>query len=286
MARLGLGHEALQALNPRMIYASSSGFGSDGPYRDYPAMDLTVQAMSGVMSITGFPDRPPVKSGPALCDFFAGTHLFGAVMTALYERAMTGVARRVEVAMQDAVYASLSSSLGMHWGNEGMANPPPPRTGNRHGGLAEAPYNVYPAADGWIAIICVGDPHWKALTMAMGQPGLGTAPHLASLKLRVAAMDEVDAIVGAWTGQRTKQVAFEALMAHGVPCAPVRDLTEVMNDPNMHARGSLQWQDHPKLGRIVVQHSPLRFAGVKLRPLEPSHELGADTDAVLAGLRG
>ena len=285
MARLGLDAAVMQALNPRLIYASSSGFGSDGPYRDYPAMDLTIQAMAGVMSTTGFPDRPPVKAGPALCDFFAGTHLYGAIVTALYERATTGIARKVEVAMQDAVYASLSSSLGMHWGNAAVATPPPPRTGNRHGGLAESPYNVYPAADGWIAIICVGDPHWQALTVAMGQPELGTAPHLASLKLRVAAMDEVDGLVAAWTRQRTKQAAFEILMAHGVPCALVRDLTEVMNDPNMHARGSLQWQDHPQLGRIVVQHSPLRFAGVPLRAPTPSHELGADTAAVLAGLR-
>ena len=103
MQRLDLGADALQALNPRLIYAQSSGFGSTGPYRDYPAMDLTVQAMAGVMSITGFPDRPPVKAGPAVCDFFAGTHLYGAIVTALYERERTGVGRQVEVAMLDAV---------------------------------------------------------------------------------------------------------------------------------------------------------------------------------------
>jgi len=97
--RLEVGAAALQAINPRLIYAQSSGYGTSGPYRDYPAMDLTVQAMSGVMSITGFPDRPPVKAGPALCDFFAGVHLYGAVTAALYERERTGVGRRVEVAM-------------------------------------------------------------------------------------------------------------------------------------------------------------------------------------------
>ncbi|HKT72252.1 MAG TPA: CoA transferase [Steroidobacteraceae bacterium] len=281
MERLGLGAATLQALNPRLIYASSSGFGRDGPYKSFPAMDLTVQAMSGVMEITGFPDRPPVKAGPALCDFFAGVHLYGAIATALFERERTGVARCVEVAMQDAVYASLSSSLGMHWGNAGRRDAPPPRTGNRHGGLAESPYNVYPTTDGYIAIICVGDIHWGNLARAMGRPELLEEERFSSLKKRVSVMDEVDALVSAWTSKRTKADAFGTLMANKVPCAPVRNLDEVVNDPNMHARGALQWQDHPQLGRIVVQHSPMRYVGAKRRVLRPSGELSADTVAVL-----
>ena len=281
MDRLGVGCASLTALNPRLIYAASSGFGSDGPYRDYPAMDLTIQAMSGVMATTGFADRPPVKAGPALCDFFAGVHLYGAIATALYARERTGVAHRVEVAMQDAVYASLSSSLGMHWAMGDKPDAPPPRTGNRHGGLAEAPYNVYPTSDGWIAIICVGEVHWRSMTEAMGRPELAQDPRFTTLKSRVAHMDAIDALVSDWTRPRMKQEIFELLMAHHVACAPVRDLGEVVNDPNMHARGALQWQEHPELGRIVVPHSPLRFAGVPLRRLDPSHALGADTEAVL-----
>ena len=281
MDRLGVGYENLRALNPRLIYAASSGFGSTGPYKNYPAMDLTIQAMSGVMTTTGFADRPPVKAGPALCDFFAGIHLYGAITTALYTREKTGVAHRVEVAMQDAVYSSLSSSLGMHWAMQGKTDAPPPRTGNRHGGLAEAPYNVYPTSDGWIAIICVGEVHWRSMTKAMGRPELAEDPRFTSLKDRVAHMDTIDALVSDWTKTRTKQAIFELFMAHHVACAPVRDLDEVVNDPNMHARGALQWQDHPEFGRIVVPHSPLRFDGVPLASLEPSHPLGADTAQVL-----
>ncbi|TWG92064.1 formyl-CoA transferase [Mesorhizobium sp. J18] len=284
MERLGVGAETLRALNPRLIYASSSGFGRDGPYKSYPAMDLTVQAMAGIMETTGFSDRPPVKAGPALCDFFAGIHLYGAIATALYERERTGVARRLEVSMQDAVYPSLSSSLGMHWGNTGNAEAPPPRTGNRHGGLAESPYNVYPASDGYIAIICVGDIHWANLARAMGRPELITDERFASLKKRVEAMDEVDAIVSGWTSRLPKLESFETLMANKVPCAPVRTLDEVINDPNMHARGALQWQDHPELGRIVVMHSPLRYEGVDQLPLRPSRALGQDTEEVLSAL--
>ena len=280
MERLGLGCAALQEINPRLIYAQSSGFGSTGPYRDYPAMDLTVQAMAGVMSITGFPDRPPVKAGPALCDFFAGTHLYGAIVTALFERERTGMGRQVEVAMMDAVYPSLASSLGLYYGTGGQTDIPT-RTGNRHGGLAEAPYNVYPTRDGFIAIICVGDVHWRSLLAAMGREDLQADPRFASLKDRVAHVDEIDATVGAWTAGFDKQDLFELLQRHRVPCAPVRELAEVVVDPHMHERGALQWQDHPALGRIVVQHSAMRFAGSELRPLEPSHALGADADAIL-----
>lgn len=287
MDRLGLGCAALQAINPRLVYAQSSGFGSSGPYRDYPAMDLTVQAMSGVMSITGFPDRPPVKAGPALCDFFAGTHLYGAIVTALFEREKTGIGRQVEVAMLDAVYPSLASSLGLyHASGQGAGDDMPSRTGNRHGGLAEAPYNVYPTTDGYIAIICVGDVHWRSLLTAMGRDDLATDPRFATLKDRVSHVDEIDRFVGSWTAGSDKQSLFALLQRHRVPCAPVRELDEVVNDPHMHARGSLHWQDHPELGRIVVQHSAMRFHGSELRPLEPSQTLGADTDRVLADHAG
>ena len=113
MDRLGIGAAELHELNPRLIYGSSSGYGKDGPYRDYPAMDLVIQAMRGVIDSTGFPDQPPAKSGAALWDFLAGIHLYGAIMTALYERERTGKGRVVEVSMQDSTYASLASNLIM-----------------------------------------------------------------------------------------------------------------------------------------------------------------------------
>lgn len=284
MDRLGIGATTLMSENPRLIYASSSGYGRDGPYRAYPAMDLTIQAIGGVMHTTGFPDRPPVKAGPAMADFFAGIHLYSAIATALYDRERTGIARRVEVAMQDAVYASLSSSLGMSWAStEGKV---PPRTGNRHGGLAESPYNVYPTADGYLAIICVGETHWRSLAREMGQPELADDPDFATLSARVANMDRIDEIVGAWTATLSTDLAFERLMAAKVPCAPVRTLEQVMNDANMHARGALAWIDHPELGTIVVQRSPLRFDDVELITPQPSRPLGADTAAVLQELGG
>lgn len=277
MERLGVGYEALRARNPRLVYAQGSGYGRTGPSRDYPAMDLTVQAMSGVMSITGFPDRPPVKAGPALGDFLGGVHLYAALMTALYERAQTGQGRLVEVAMQEAVYPTLASSLGLWFDDQGHS---PPRTGNHHGGRSEAPYNVYPTRDGYIAIICVGEHHFQSLCKAMGREELREHPQLRTRSLRIANMALVDEVVGAFTGRHDKQELFEILVRHRVPCAPVRELGEVVHDAHMHERRALQWVDHPHLGRVVLPGSPLRFEGSDPLTLEPAPDLGRDNTAI------
>lgn len=277
MDRLGVGWTTLRQANPRLIYASGSGYGLSGPYRDYPAMDLTVQAMAGVMSVTGYADRPPVKAGPAICDFFGGVHLYGAVMTALVERGITNEGRLVEVSMQEAVYASLSSNLGLFMGDDPQL---PMRTGNRHGGLAEAPYNVYPTTDGYIAIICVGETHWKSLLRAMERPELADDPRFANLAARVANIDAVDEIVAAFTRRFAKEELFQRLMQHRVASAPVRDLNDVVNDPHMLARRALEWIDHPSLGRVPLPNSPMRYEGAAPIPIIPSRTLGEDNQEV------
>ncbi|PTW99989.1 CaiB/BaiF CoA transferase family protein [Pararhodobacter aggregans] len=277
MDKLGVGYEDLKAIKPDIVYAAGSGYGRSGPKAKYPAMDLTVQAMTGVMSTTGFPDRPPVKAGPAIADFFGGVHLYAGLVTALYDRAVTGRGRLVEVAMMEALYPSLSSSLGLYYGSHGDI---PPRTGNRHAGLAEAPYNVYPTSDGHIAIICVSDQHWIQLTEAMQRPDLAEDPALATLKQRVERMDDVDALVADFTRQHAKQPLFDLLSEHRVPCAPVRTLDEVINDDHLHARGALEWIDHPMYGRVALPRSALRFHGQDTVDLRPSGELGRDNAAV------
>ena len=277
MDRLGLGPDHLMGLNPRLIYAAGTGYGWSGPYRDYPAMDLTVQAMSGIMSITGYPDRPPVKAGPAVADFFGGVHLYGAVATALFERERTSRGRFVEVSMLDSVYASLSSALGLYFGSGGAASP---RTGNRHSGMAEAPYNVYRAADGWMALICVSETHWTSLLKAMDREDLNDDPRLGSLKARVENIDFVDATVTAWTETRSRADIDATLKRHRVPCAQVRELDEVVHDPHLHARGMLREVAHPLLGDLVLPASPMRYDGEAIDELRPSKALGADNASV------
>jgi len=179
--------------------------------------------------------------------------------------------------MQDAVYATLSSSLGMMRGATGEV---PSRTGNRHSGMAESPYNVYPTRDGYIAIICVGEAHWQSLARAMGRPELARDPRFGSLKSRVAHMDAVDEIVCGWTREWDKLALFDLLIGNHVPCAPVRSLDEVVNDAHMHERGALLQIEHPELGPITVQRSPLRFEGTPLPEMLPSSRLGEQNDQV------
>lgn len=278
MDRLGVGPERLMAENPRLVYAAGSGYGWSGPYRDLLAMDLTVQAMSGVMAATGFADRPPVKSGAALCDFFGAVHLYGAAITALYDAQRTGRGRFVEVSMLESVFPTLSSPLGLY---HGMGDTNPPRTGNRHNGLAEAPYNVYPARDGWVALFCVSEAHFAALATAMERPDLPADPRFVDLKARVAHMDALDALVAAWTAGHSKAELQDITTRCRVPCAPVRDLDEVVNDPHMHARGTLRRVAHPDLGAVVLPTGPFRYDGEPAPELTPSRAIGADTDAVL-----
>jgi len=239
--------------------------------------------MSGIMATTGYPDRPPVKAGPAVADFFGGVHLYGAVVTALFDRERTGKGRFVEVSMFDSVYASLSSALGLHFGSGGGAMP---RTGNRHSGMAESPYNVYEASDGFIALICVSETHWKSLLKAMGREDLDEDPRLGSLKSRVENIDFVDETISAWTRQFTRAELDERLKAHRVPCAKVRDLGEVVSDPHMHERGMLRHVSHPLLGDLVLPASPMRYDGEAIEELRPSKELGADNASVYKGWLG
>jgi len=281
MERLGLGDAQLRALNPRLIIASGSGYGSTGPYRDYPAMDVTVQAMTGVLAVTGLPDGMPVKAGPAVSDFFGGVHLYGAVVTALYRRAVTGLGSSVEVSMMSAVYPSLLSNLGL-----ARLGAKTPRTGNRQGGLAMAPYNVYPTSDGAIAILSVTDAHWRAIAAVLEHPEWCVDPRFESYAARIKHMDELDALIGELSRLVPKQQLCDRLIAARVPCAPVRELSEVIEDPHLHATGMLRWFEHPDHGRILVHGSPLVFKDEAPASYEPSRKLGADTHAVLEELCG
>ena len=197
MDRLGLGWDVLRRENARLVYGAGTGFGLSGPYRDLPAMDVTIQAMSGIMNATGFPDRAPVKAGPAVCDFLAGVHLFGGIMSALVHRERTGQGQLVEVAMLEAAVIALASALGVFM--DGESGRIPARTGNRHPALAMAPYNVYPAKDGHVAIFTASERHWDSIARVVGREDLLGDPAYASTPARAAKADEIDAMVEAWT---------------------------------------------------------------------------------------
>lgn len=279
MERLGLGADVLMAENPRLVYASGTGYGLSGPARDNLAMDLTVQAVGGVMSVNGPPDGPPLKAGPAICDFVGGVHLYAGIMTALFERSVTGKGRLVEVAMQEAIYPVLTSNIASMYKNGGKA---PPRRGNRHPTQGSAPYNVYPTRDGHIAIICVQDAHWESLLKVMGREDLIGDARFATQALRGRNDTEIDALVEAWTRGLDKAEAANTLRANRVPAAPVRDVVEVTADAHMHERGMLHDIIHPSMGEVVLPTSPLRFHGSPESGIRLEPDVGGDTDAVLA----
>jgi CoA:oxalate CoA-transferase len=279
---LGVGYDVLKEVNPRLIYATGTGFGISGPDRDNLAMDFTIQAASGIMSITGDPDGPPMKAGPTLVDFMGGIHLYAAVMTALLQRHSTGQGQLVEVAMQETVYPTLASSYDYHM----RTGKVPPRAGNRQAGLASAPYNAFQARDGWVAIHVVTDGHWQNLLRAMGRTDLLEDPRFTTNPARTQNMAETEALVTAWTIGLDKAEVVAAAKRYRIPAAAVRNAVEVMNDRHMHERGMLQRIEHPSLGPIIVPNSPLRLHGSdSVEPL-PSPSLGQHNLDVYGGWLG
>jgi crotonobetainyl-CoA:carnitine CoA-transferase CaiB-like acyl-CoA transferase len=276
MDDLGVGYDVLRAVNPRLIYATGSGFGISGPDRDNLAMDFTIQAASGIMSVTGDPDGPPMKAGPTLVDYMGGIHLYGAVMTALFHRVATGHGQLVEVAMQETVYCSLAASYDYAYRTGKI----PPRTGNRQAGQASAPYNIFRATDGWAVVHVVTEEHWLNLLDAMGRRDLRDDPRFATHTTRVQHVDETEAVITAWTSGLTKAQVVAACKAHKIPSAPVRHALEVMEDSHMHERGMLERVDHPSLGSVVLPNSPLRLHGADRVTTRSSPKLGEHNQAV------
>lgn len=281
MQRLGLGPDVMLDANPRIVYASASGFGSTGPYADKLALDLTIQAMGGLMSTTGEKGGRPLKAGVPVADFMSGAHFYGAIVTALFERERTGRGRALEVSMLEAMFATLLPAVGHAYASKSV----PQRTGNRHVADAYVPFDTFSVADGWVAIVCATDEHWLNLTDAMGRADLRADESLRRLHGRIARIDEITDLVADWAARRTRDEIAVLCQQHHVPSAPLRDVSEVLVDPHLHARGFLA-PYASESGPVVLPNSPIRYLGTPLRPLTPPPALGEHTDQVLQELCG
>ena len=279
--KLGIDAETLWKVNPALVFAHASGFGLSGPDAAQTAMDITVQAHMGPMSVTGHPDQPPVKAGVAFIDFLGGAHLYGAIVTALLEAQRTGKGRLVETSMAEAAYHTLCSNM-LSWHQTGVA----PRTGNKHAAMGVAPYDAYKCSDGHVALISVTNKHWRAVLEVIGRTDLLEEPKFRHNTDRAEHMAEVDQLVEQWTASRPRHDVASPLSQAGVPVAIVRDIDEVVNDSHLIERQFLQWVDHETLGKIPLPHSPLRFHGSPLRDLEIFHPVGADNEAIYAEFLG
>jgi crotonobetainyl-CoA:carnitine CoA-transferase CaiB-like acyl-CoA transferase len=277
MEGFGLGYEVLRTINPRIIYATGKGYGLSGPYRDLPAFDPVVQAMSGVVSTTGEAGGEPMKAGPAVVDMLGGIHLTAAILAALRNRDRTGEGMLVEVALQDAVVPTLTTHIAAYYGM-GITET---RTGNRSPGGVIVPYNVYPASDGYVLILAADNRRWHRLCELVGRPELADDPRFATLPARAANVEAVDKMISAWTRDYTRDRLMAILNGADVFCGSVKELPEVMTDPHLRARGMLREIDDPRLGRITIWTSPLRMNGEAPIPDSPAPGLGADTDSFL-----
>jgi len=273
--KLGIDAESLWKVNPQLVFAHASGFGLSGPDSAQTAMDITVQAHMGPMSVTGHPDQPPVKAGVAFVDFLGGAHLYGAIVSALFDAQRTGKGRLVETSMAEATYHTLCSNM-LSWHQTGAS----PRTGNKHAAMGVAPYDVYQCSDGHVALISVTNRHWRSVLEIIGREDLLTDPRFRHNTDRAAHMGAVDELVEEWTRQRSREDVASLLGAAGVPIAVVRNVEEVVKDQHLIERQFLQWVNHPTLGEIPLPHSPLRFHGSTLRELDLFHAIGEDNESV------
>ncbi len=275
MARLGLDAAGIWAVNPRVVCASGSGWGQDGPLAPLPGLDIMAQARSGIMSITGTPGGEPVKVGVPVCDLVCGLYLALAVTAALRERDRTGRGQSIDVSLFEAGVSLAVWEAGRYFATGEVGGP----LGSAH--QSQAPYQAFQTADGWITIGANTPNTWtglcRTLDMAdeLADPGYGDATR------RHARRGELLDVVESRTRSRTTDELLTALGAAGVPCAPINDYGQVFTDAHLAARDFFWDAPHPALGPVRQIGSPMRFSRTPAVRDHAGPPLGADTRAVL-----
>ncbi len=278
--RLGIDHAALEPLNPGLVYASISGFGQDGPLADRPAYDLVVQAMSGLMDVTGQRDGPPTAIGESMADVCAGMFAAWGISTALFARERTGKGRYLDIAMLDSMFSMMLTVLGLQLYSERA----PVRVGSRH--PVTYPVDSFEALDGHVVLVVSSDRAFAAFCKAIGRPGMSADERFLANADRNAHEDELKAIIEAWTRQRTSDEIVAAMDAAGIPAAPVLSVADVASGEHIAHRDMVSTVEHPKLGAIPLVHQPVRFSGADRSFQRPPPGLGEHTRELLATLLG
>jgi CoA:oxalate CoA-transferase len=275
MERLGLGHAVLQVDNPRLIYASISGFGQEGPLADLPAFDLVIQAMSGLMSVTGEAGGRATAVGESVADITTGMFAAWGIAAALYDRERTGVGRRLEVAMLDSVFSMLLTNLSRRL----FTDQPTRRVGNRH--PETYPVDSFSTKTGDIVLVGFSEAIVRRIFEAIDRPELSSDPRFKTNRDRNTHETELRAILADWAAKLTQDEALAALRAADVPAAPVWTLDDVLASEHVAARQLLVAGHNAKLGNIKFAPQPVRFAGTPAPAAMRAPTLGEDTDAVL-----
>jgi len=273
--RLKVDYESLKAINPRLIYASISGFGQDGPYRDRPGFDQIAQGMGGLMSITGLPGQGPVRVGIPVADLTAGIFCAMGILVALLEREESGEGQWVQSSLLGAQIAMLDFQAA-RWL---MAKEVPGQAGNNH--PTSIPTGVFKTADGHINIAAAGEEIYQRLCKALGAPGLATDPNYASDVQRRKNRDKLNAAIEEITKTKSSAEWIEILNKAGVPSGPIYRMNEVFDDPQVKHLGIAQAVEHPKLGRIELVGQAVTLSRTPSRLYSATPERGEHTDEVL-----
>jgi crotonobetainyl-CoA:carnitine CoA-transferase CaiB-like acyl-CoA transferase len=280
LTRYGLGYDDLARVNPGLVYCSITGFGQTGPYRSRPGYDFMIQAMGGLMSVTGEPEGAPMKVGVAITDLLTGMYAATAVLAALAHRDRTGQGQWIDLALLDVQVATLANQ-GEGYLASGRA---PGRLGNAHPSIV--PYQAFATADGHVVLAVGNDGQFERLCEVAGRPALAHDPRFRTNAARVAHRAEVVAALAPLLAGRTSAAWIAALEEAGVPCGPINDLAEVFADPQVRHRGMRVEAAHPVAGRVPMVASPIRLSGTPISHDVAPPTLGEHTREVLTGLLG
>jgi formyl-CoA transferase len=280
MDRLGLGYEALSAINPRLIYCAISGFGMTGPLRDRPSFDIVMQALSGALSINGEPGRPPTKLGIPLGDLVGGVNGPMGILSALYERTVTGRGRLVDVSLFDGMLGMLAylPQLAFFTGED------PKPQGSQHPNLV--PYGVFPAKDGSIVIACLTNSFWANICRALGMDDWIEDSRFDTLVKRRDIRATVNERICGVTSQKTVNELVDLLTQHQVPHAPILGIQDALSQPQAVAREMVVETDHQLLGKIPIVNRPIKFPGDSQPVPAAPPVLGQHTDEILREILG
>ena len=278
MDRLGLGYDACRALNPRLVYASITGFGETGPARDEPGYDYVAQARGGIMSITGEPDRQPQKVGVAISDITTGLFCAVEILAALRAAEATGEGQRVHASLLESTVAWLANQAS----NYLIGGMEPTRMGNAHPNIV--PYQVFEASDKPFVVAVANDALWTRFCAAMELAGLETDRRFADNASRVANREELMPLLAERFRAKTRNEWIALLTRSEVPCAPINSIAEVFSDPQVRALGLVETVAHPTIGDLPLVRSPLTLGATPATTRRPPPLLGEHTIEVLREL--
>lgn len=279
MDKLGLGYEVLRELNPRLVYASISGFGLTGSYAARPCYDIVAQAMSGIMTITGFPGTPPTKMGPSIGDNYSGTYLALGIMLALFYRERTGKGQQVDVSMLDTLFSVLENAVVSNT----LTGETPGQIGNADPSIA--PFDVFAAKDGYVAVGVGTSAQWVRLCEVMNREDLVNHELYNTNQKRVENYEpELKNIVSQWVRRYTRQEVEKMLVAAGICVGPVLSVAEAVNHPQIKTREMVVDIDTPELGPISIPGVPIKLDASPGKICKAAPALGEKNDAILSGL--